>query len=239
LTSAGLGPPDVALASEQHARYCRTLESYGVTLIRLLAAVEYPDSTFIEDTAVVTAKCAVIARPGAPSRSGEIALVEPALRRWFTAVHRIEAPGTLDGGDVCQVGDRFFIGVSERTNEDGACQLAALLAQHGYMSTLIDIRAVPGVLHLKSAMGSLGDNRLTLIDTLADAAEFRGYDIVQLHPKENYAANCLRVNDHVLINAGFPRFESALRELGYAVTALNMSEFRKMDGALTCLSLRF
>lgn len=239
LTSARLGAPDVDLALIQHARYCRALEECGVSVVRLPADDAFPDSTFIEDTAVVTPRCAVIARPGAPSRSGEIAAVESALVRWFPDVLRIEAPGTLDGGDVCRAGDRFFIGISERTNEHGAHQLAALLAGHDYASTLIDIRSVPGVLHLKSGACSLGDNRLAVIDTLTDIAEFAGYEIVRLHGKDHYAANCLRVNDHVVIADGYPRFESALRELGYAVVTVDMSEFRKMDGGPTCLSLRF
>lgn len=239
LTSADLGAPNVSRALEQHARYCAALEQCGLTLVRLAPAEEFPDSTFVEDAAIVTPHCAIMTRPGAPSRSGEVALLEPTLRDWFAACHGIDAPGTLDGGDVCQAGDHFFIGVSERTNENGARQLATLLTRYGYSSTLIDIRAVPGVLHLKSGICSLGDNRLTVIDTMTGIAEFGGYDIIRLHPRENYAANCLRVNDHVLIAAGNPRFESSLRELGYAVVALDTSEFRKMDGALTCLSLRF
>ena len=239
LTSAGLGAPDVSRALEQHAQYCAALEQCGLALIRLPPVAAFPDSTFVEDAAILTPHCAILTRPGAPSRSGEVALVEPTLREWFQACHRIEPPGTLEGGDVCQAGEHFFIGVSERTNENGARQLAALLARYGYTSTLIDIRAVPGVLHLKTGICSLGDNRLTLIDTMAGVTEFGGYDIVRLHPRENYAANCLRINDHVLIAAGHPRFDSALRELGYAVVALDTSEFRKMDGALTCLSLRF
>ena len=239
LTSADLGAPDVARALAQHANYCSALERCGVELVRLPADEAFPDSTFVEDTAVLTPHCAVITRPGAPSRAGETAAIESTLGQWFATSHRIEAPGTLEGGDVCQAGDHFFIGVSERTNPDGARQLAAFLTRHGYTSTLIDIRSVPGVLHLNSGLCSLGDNRLTLIDTLADAAVFGGYEIVRLHPKDHYAANCLRVNDTVLIAAGHPRVESVLRELGYAVVALDTSEFRKMDGALTCLSLRF
>ena len=116
---------------------------------------------------------------------------------------------------------------------------AALLAAHDYTSTLIDVRALPGILHLKTGVSWLGDNRLTLIDTLADLDAFRGYEIVRVHPRENYAANCLRINDHVVIAAGCPRFAAVVRDLGYPAIALDLSEFRKMDGALTCLSLRF
>ena len=240
LTSVDLGAPDVDLARRQHERYCAALERSGLELTRLAATEEYPDSTFVEDTAVVLSdRCAVLTRPGAPSRTGEVELIEPVLRERFATCHRIEAPGTVDGGDVCAVGERFFIGVSERTNEVGARQLAALLAAHGLSSTVIDIRAVPGILHLKTGISWLGGNHITLIDTLADLDAFRGFDVVRVHPRENYAANCTRINDHVLIAAGFPHFESKIGDLGCKVIALDMSEFRKMDGALTCLSIRF
>jgi dimethylargininase len=144
----------------------------------------------------------------------------------------------MDGGDVCQAGNNFFIGISERTNAEGARQLAALLAPYGYSSAVIDIRDVPGILHLKTGISWLGDNRITMIDTLAGLDAFRDFEVVRLHPRENYAANCLRINDYVVISRGFPRFESTVRELGYPVMALEMSEFRKMDGGLSCLSLR-
>ena len=145
----------------------------------------------------------------------------------------------VDGGDVCQADNHFFIGISERTNAEGARQLAAFLAREGFTSAPVDIRGVGGILHLKSGISYLGDNRIVLIDALAGHAAFRGYEIVRIAPEENYAANCLRINDHVIVSAGFPQFESAVRELGYPVIALEMSEFRKMDGALSCLSLRF
>src|ERR1700758_2321636 len=126
LTSADLGAPDIARARAQHATYCDALEQCGVELIRLPADEAFPDSTFVEDTAVLTPECAVVTRPGAPSRGGETAAIEAVLLGWFSTCHRIEEPGTLEGGDVCRAGDHFFIGVSERTNADGAHQLAAL-----------------------------------------------------------------------------------------------------------------
>jgi dimethylargininase len=165
--------------------------------------------------------------------------VEPTLRALFRRVHAIAAPGTVDGGDVCQAGNRFFVGISERTNENGAYQLANIVEREGFASTLVDTRGVPGILHLKSGISYLGANRLTLIDTLADHDEFAHYEMVRVPPHERYAANCLRVNAHVIVAAGHPRFESALRGFGYPVIALDMSEFKKMDGGITCLSLRF
>lgn len=239
LTSVDLGQPDLPKARDQHASYCTALEQCGLELIRLPPDPGFPDSTFVEDTAVLVSGCAILTRPGAPSRAGEVAGIEPALRRAFAQIEAIAEPGTLDGGDVCQAEGRFFIGLSERTNEAGARQLAQILERAGYPSTLVDVRHVPGILHLKSGVSYLGDGRLALIDTLIDREEFQRYEIVRVHPRERYAANCLRVNEHLLIAAGKPQFEAALRELGYSPIALDMSEFRKMDGALSCLSLRF
>jgi dimethylargininase len=239
LSSVDLGIPDVDLARAQHARYCAALEQCGLEVIRLEEDADFPDSTFVEDAAVVVGDGVVLTRPGAPSRTGEVARIEPVLRERFARIDAIVAPGTLDGGDVCQADERFFIGVSERTNEHGARQLAALVARHGFSATLVDIRRVPGILHLKSGMSWLGDGRMALIDTLIDRDEFRGCTLVRVPARERYAANCLRVNGHVLVAAAHPRFESAVRAFGYPVIALDMSEFRKMDGALSCLSLRY
>lgn len=239
LTSAGLGKPDLARALAQHAHYCAALQRCGLELIRLEPQADFPDSTFVEDTAIVTAHGAILTRPGAATRAGEVARIEPALRACFAQVDAIAAPGTVDGGDICQAQDHFFIGVSERTNEEGARQLAALLAQQGFTSAVVDIRGIDGILHLKSGISWLGDGRIALIDALAQHAAFRGYEIVRVAPQESYAANFLRLNDHVIVAAGHPQFESAVRAFGYPVIALDMSEFRKMDGALSCLSLRF
>jgi dimethylargininase len=239
LTSVDLGKPDFAKALEQHARYCEALEQCGLTLTRLPSDGRYPDSTFVEDTAILTSRCAIATRPGAASRMGEVASVAAALPALFSRVHAIVAPGTVDGGDICQADDHFFIGLSERTNIEGARQLAAILAQEGFSSALVDIRGVSGILHLKSGISYLGDNRLVLIDALAGDAAFRGHEIVRIADLESYAANFLRINDSVIVSAGHPRFESTLRGLGYPLIALEMSEFQKMDGALSCLSLRF
>jgi len=239
LTSADLGTPDLAKAIEQHERYCTALEACGLILIRLPPDADFPDSTFVEDTAVVGKDWAILACPGAASRSGEVARIEPLLRETFAHVEAISSPGTVDGGDVCHANGHFFIGVSERTNAEGASQLARLLGSLGHSATAVDLHNVPGMLHLKSGLSYLGDNRLALIDTLADREEFRGFELVRVHPHERYAANCVRINDRILMAAGHPRLESTLTSLGYSVIALEMSEFRKMDGALTCLSLRF
>ena len=161
------------------------------------------------------------------------------LANLYPSLVSLESPGTLDGGDVCEAGDHFFIGISERTNEAGAQQLAGMLASFNYTSSFVDIRGVEGILHLKSGIAYLGDNRLVVIEALASRAEFRGYDLVSVNSAEEYAANCVRVNEQVLVAAGYPMFEGKLRDLGYQTIALEMTEFQKMDGGLSCLSLRF
>jgi dimethylargininase len=239
LTTAGLGPPDYELALKQHEAYCVALAQCGLTVTTLEPDPNYPDSTFVEDTAILTNHCAVLARPGAPSRGGEVASMRSQLTGFFSKLTFIKAPGTLDGGDVCQAGNHFFIGLSERTNEAGAQQLAELLAPFGYTSSSIDIRNIDGLLHLKSGVASLGDNRLAVVETLAGRADFAGLDQLIVNSEETYAANCVRVNHHILVAAGFPAFERTLSELGYQTIALEISEFQKMDGGLSCLSLRF
>lgn len=238
LTAAGLGRPDLSKALEQHANYCAALEQCGVELTRLAADAEHPDSTFVEDTAILTRDCAVLMRPGAPSRAGEVASIANLLPEFYSRIHRIIAPGTVDGGDICQADRHFFIGISERTNLEGARQLAGLLEREGFTSTQVDIRRVPGILHLKSGISYLGERRIVVIDALAGHAAFAGYEVVRIARDEEYAANFLRINDRLIVSAGFPRFESAMRDSGLPVIALDMSEFRKMDGALSCLSLR-
>ena len=242
---AGLGTPHFERALEQHAAYCAALEKCGLTVTRLQPDPNYPDSTFVEDTAILTERfneaatsCAVITRPGAPSRRGEVVDIGPVLDGFYPNLLSIQAPGTLDGGDVCQAGNHFFVGLSKRTNEAGAQQLAELLAPFGYTSSFVDIREIDGLLHLKSGLAYLGDNRLVVTEAPGQVA-FLNYELVRVNSNEEYAANCIRVNDHVLLAAGYQSFAATLRELGCKTIALDMSEFQKMDGGLSCLSLRF
>jgi dimethylargininase len=239
LTTVDLGKPQFAKALDQHQRYCAMLQSCGLELTRLEADASFPDSTFVEDTAILTPNAAILMRPGAASREGEVVGIERALRRVYARFHSIVAPGTVDGGDVCAADGHYFIGISERTNAQGAKQLGAILSQEGFTSSVVDIRSVTGILHLKSGLSHLGDRRLLALPTLAANAAFVGYQIVPVPAQESYAANILRINGHTLISAGFPQVEILLRDLGYATSALEVSEFRKMDGSLTCLSLLF
>jgi dimethylargininase len=239
LTSAGLGKPDVVKALQQHGRYCEVLERCGLQVSVLDADLRYPDSTFVEDTAVLVGSRAIIARPGADSRRGETADIRRVLSRLFTTIDEIVAPGTLDGGDVCEAGNHFFIGLSHRTNEEGASQLSRFLAAEGRTSSSIDIRETPRILHLKSGMSYVPDRCIVAISELSTNAQFRDYDVIEVEPDESYASCCLHVNDRVLLAAGFSRLEASLLRRGLAVETIDLSEFRKMDGGLTCLSLRF
>lgn len=238
LTTAVEGPPDVAVALEQHDAYCRALELCGARLTRLPSDPRHPDATFVEDTAIVTERGAILTRPGAASRAGEVESIREALSSFYPVLDSIAAPGTVDGGDVCEAGDRFFIGVSARTDERGAYQLATILRKLGYRPTLVDIRGTPGLLHLKSGIAWLGEGRLAATEALAGAEPFRELEIVRVVPSEAYAANCVAFGGRVLIAEGYPRFEETTRKLGYDVVPVAMSEFRKMDGGLSCLSLR-
>jgi dimethylargininase len=241
ISAANDGPPDLGLALEQHARYCEALERCGLQVTCLEPDPQYPDGTFVEDTAIVTDRGAMLARPGAPSRTGEIAGIGAELRRFFSELPQILAPGTLDGGDICQVDEHFLIGVSARTNEQGAEQLAAQLRRWNYTASIVDIRSSAGLLHLKTGIAYLGDGvgiegpGVGLLDL--EGAPFR--EAVVVSGEEAYAANCVRINDAVLLAAGYPRMRDSLERRGYKLLILPMSEFRKMDGGLSCLSLRF
>ena len=239
LTRVDLGTPDYNRAFRQHEHYCNVLTECGLSLIHLDADSEFPDSTFVEDTGLLTGRGAVLTRPGADSRLGEVAAVEPVVRQFFPDLRRIDSPGTVDAGDVCEAGNHFFIGLSHRTNEAGAHQLASFLSQLDYTSSLIDIREMGNILHLKSGIAFLGDNCLVAIDELAQRPQFREFEIIRVPPGEEYAANCLSVNGKILVAAGFDLFEKRLVDLGLETVALEMSEFQKMDGGLSCLSLRF
>ncbi len=239
LTTVDLGKPDFETALRQHAAYCRALEGCGVELIALEPDPHFPDSTFVEDPAVLIPGCAILTNPGAASRRGEVEAIRPVLERYFERTLQIQAPGTLDGGDICEAGEHFFIGLSQRTNAEGGRQLADFLAREGYTSSFVPVRGVPDLLHLKSGLVSLGDALIVSIAAFADLPELDGYRVVRVAEEEAYAANCLRVNDAVLIASGFPRLQQALEAQGCRLVALEMSEFQKMDGGLSCLSLRF
>ncbi|HJX90451.1 MAG TPA: arginine deiminase-related protein [Pyrinomonadaceae bacterium] len=239
LTTVNLGTPVYDLALKQHAEYCEALRSCGLRVTSLAVDEQYPDSTFVEDTAILTKRCAIITRPGAETRRGEITSIERELATSFKEIRSIHEPGTLDGGDICEVDEHFFIAISARTNEAGARQFAEILAEFGFTSAVIDVRPVKSILHLKSGLAHLGGKQLVVIDELAECDQLSRYELIRVKPDEAYATNCIRINGSVLIAAGFPSFAETLSAHGYETIAVEMSEFQKMDGGLSCLSLRF
>ena len=238
LTTSGLGAPDYPRALAQHAAYCAALERCGLALTRLPADDRFPDSTFVEDTAVLTSAGAILTRPGSPSRAGEVAEIRGPLSLAYDHFDTIEAPGILDGGDVCEADGHVLIGLSHRTDEEGARQLAAILEKGGFTSATIDVRGA-GILHLKTGLSYAGHGRMIAIDALRRHEALDPFEIVTVEPDEAYAANSILVNGRILVPAGHPRLRAALEALGCEVVALDMSEFQKMDGGLSCLSLRF
>jgi dimethylargininase len=239
LTGSTEGPPDPARALEQHQRYCEALADCDLSLTVLPADPRYPDGCFVEDTALITARGAIIARPGAPSRRGEVDVIAAALRALFPGIARIQAPGTVDAGDVCEADGHFLIGLSARTNEAGARELAGHLVDLGYRSDVIDIRGVRALLHLKTGLAYLGDGRMLATADIPRHPALAAYEFVEVPHEERYCANAIRVNERVLLAAGYPKTRAAIELLGFETVALEMSEFRKLDGGLSCLSLRW
>jgi dimethylargininase len=235
ITSENLGKPDYEMACEQHDGYVGALEKCGLRVTVLDADERHPDSVFIEDTAVVTDRCAIIANPGAASRRGEIRGVEEVLSGFYEGVDHIVSPGTLDGGDVLQVGEHFYVGLTRRTNREGAEQLSEILRRHDFTASFVELRRF---LHLKTGVAYLGGNDLIVAGELAANDQLEGFDKVFVPPEEEYCANCNRLNYHVLVAGGCERTKEKIVERGYEVLELKMFEFRKVDGGLSCLSLR-
>jgi dimethylargininase len=235
LTTAKLGKPDYELVLKQHATYVDALKGIGLKVIELGPQPAYPDAHFVEDTAVVTPQMAVITNPGAASRQGEEKSIAEVLGR-YRELENIQAPGTLDGGDVLMIGKHFFIGISVRTNPEGAEQLGRILEKYG--NTFTTVRVGAG-LHLKSSVNYLGQNRILVTREFKNHEILSNYDKIAVNREEEYAANTLWINDHLLIPSGFPNTRKKLESLNQQIIELDVSEMQKMDGGLTCLSLRF
>ncbi len=239
ITSAPeLGKPDHALALQQHDDYIAALEQCGVDVTVLPADERYPDSCFVEDPAVITSKCAIITNPGAPSRNGEKDEIVGAIKKFFSddQIEYIQAPGTLEGGDVMMVGDHFYVGRSARTNEEGIRQFIAILEKHGLTGSEVKLEEV---LHLKTGVNYLENNNMLVSGEFVTKPEFQKYNRFEIPQEEAYAANCIWVNGTVIVPKGYPAVEKAVREMGYKVLLVDTSEYRKLDGGLSCLSLRF
>jgi dimethylargininase len=239
LTTVELGVPHFDKVLAQYAHYCDALRECGLELTILDPDLRHPDSTFVEDTAILTPHAAILTRPGALTREGEVDAIRPCIQSFFPSTFDIESPGTVDGGDICEAGDHFFIGISHRTNTEGARQLAAHLAALNYTSSTIDIRPMTTILHLKSGIAYIGDDTLVVMEEMAPNPQFQDFSRIPVSAAETYAANCVRVNNRVLLASGFPRLRDELIARGFSPLLLDMSEFQKMDGGLSCLSLRF
>ena len=223
-------------ALEQHDRYVKTLQECGLDIIHLEASEAFPDSTFVEDAAVLTPECAIITAPGAKSRAGEILAIRSILKGFFSCIEQITSPGTLEGGDIMQVGTHYYIGLSSRTNKEGACQLITILEKYGMTGSTIP---VSNFLHLKTGVTWVGNDTLVAARKFTIPADFKKFNIIQVGEDEEGAANCIRVGDRVIVPVGFPKTKKRLCGAGFAVVEADISEFAKIDGGLTCLSLRF
>jgi dimethylargininase len=226
---------DVALARSQHRQYQQALKDLGCHVLSLPAEDELPDAVFVEDVALVLDEVVVMTRPGAATRRPEGASVASAL-----IAHRpllsIEAPGTLEGGDIMRIGRTIYVGQSARTNADGIEQLTRLLADFGYSVQPV---AMNGCLHLKSAVTLVADNTLLVHPGWVDKNDFPGFRIIEIDPDEPHAANTLRVGESVIYPSCFPRTQERLTRAGIAITNVDVSELQKAEGAVTCCSLLF
>ncbi len=235
-SSPELGAPDYDRALRQHDAYIAALEAAGLRVEVLPADEAHPDSCFVEDVAVCADSFAMVTRPGAPSRRDEPRGIAETLSRHFAEIGTVEAPGTLEGGDVLRVDGTFFIGLSARTNGAGADALARALEKRGFRAVMVPVR---DFLHLKTGTTYLGDGKLLVTGEFEKTAAFERFERVVVPAEEAYAVNCLRLNDAVVVPAGYPKTLAAIRAFGCRAIEVDTSEYRKIDGGLTCLSLRF
>ncbi len=236
ITTANLGVPLYSKAIEQHNNYIEILGKCGLNVTILEADSSYPDSVFVEDTALCTPNCVIITNPGAISRNGEIISMKNALEKFYENIEAIISPGTLDAGDVMMVGNHFYIGISERTNENGAGQLIKILRKFGMDGTKLFLK---DVLHLKTGVSYLENNNLLISGEFLENNLFDKFNKIVVNENESYAANSLWINGKVLVPKGFIETKAKIEENGYDVIEVDVSEFQKLDGGLSCLSLRF
>lgn len=239
ITSAPeLGKPDYELALKQHDDYIKALESCGVNVTVVEALEEYPDSCFVEDTAVLTPRCAIISNPGADTRRGESSLMIDTIKKFYTEeqIEYIKSPGTMEGGDVMMVGNHFYIGLSARTNEEGCRQFKEALEKHGHTCSVVPLEKV---LHLKTGVNFIENNNMLVSGEFIEKEDFKSFNKLIVPESEAYGANCIWVNGTVIVPLGYPVVEKSVREAGYNVIVTDTSEYRKLDGGLSCLSLRF
>lgn len=238
ITSADLGKPVYENALKQHAAYIEALKSCGVVVTVMDADPNYPDSCFVEDAAVLAERVAIITNPGALTRKGEEKRVEAVLRGFYRddQIEHITAPGTLEGGDVMRVGDHFYVGLSARTNAEGARQFIQILEKHGYTGAEVEMSEM---LHLKTGLAYLEDGFLLTAGEFVTHPAFADFKRIVIDMADAYSANCIWVNGTVLVPAGYPATKTKIEAAGLKTLEVDTSEFRKLDGGLSCLSLRF
>jgi dimethylargininase len=236
LTSTSLEKPDYQKALEQHSKYTMTLRQSGLEVKVLPENDLFPDSVFIEDVALCTPDFAVITNPGADSRRGEILGIREALKEFYNIIEEISFPGTLEAGDVMMADNQYFIDISKRTNIEGADQLIKILEKHKMTGSKVYLQKM---LHLKSGVSYLDNNNMLVCGEFINNKLFEGYNRIEIDEDESYAANSLWINGRILVPEGFPLTRNKIEKAGYKTIALDVSEFRKVDGGLSCLSLRF
>ena len=224
---------DYPRAVQQHDQYQQLLRSLGATVITLPSDDECPDCCFLEDTALVLDEIAVITRPGSETRRREVDGVAPTILKYRNAV-RIDAPGTVEAGDVLRMGRKLFVGLSTRTNQQGIETLQTALKAYGY-----EVIAIPmkGALHLKSVCTALDDHTVLADPRHFDATEFSEYTLIEVPSEESMAANVLRINGTICIHAGFHQTAALLRARGFDIRTIDISEFLKAEAGLTCMSI--
>ena len=234
----GEGKPDYETAAAQHDKYVETLESLGLEVLNLEADERYPDSCFVEDPAVVMPECAIITNPATDSRNGEKFEIIDAIKKYYTddQIFHIEAPGTMEGGDVMLVDKHFYVGQSDRTNKEGFEQFKAIVEKFGYEATAVHVTEG---LHLKDFVIYLENGNMLVTPTMDKQPAFEQYNRFVVESDELYAINSMNINGTVIVPEGFPKTLKAIQDLGYPTVVLNNSEFSKIDGSLTCLSMRF
>jgi dimethylargininase len=238
LRAVDTGAPDLAVMRAHHVDYVVALKSTGATVVELPADEAYPDSLFVEDTALCLQEGAVVMRPGAPSRLGEAAEMAPHLRALYGDVREVTgAANYIEAGDILTTETEILVGRSARTNAGGVAELTRLVADWGY--SVREVFTPPGVLHFKTDCSLLDDTTILATERLDASGCFTGYKVIHTAPGEEASANAIRFNDLVLFPAGFPRTRDALLAAGYNVREIGNSECAKLDGGMSCLSLRF
>ena len=230
---ANVGKIDVALAKRQHVEYCAALQKLGLELIWIKGANTLPDSCFVEDTALIFGVKAVICNMSIKSRVKEVVEVAKVLEE-LKETYYIKPPATIDGGDVLKIEDRVFVGLSTRTNLHAIQQLRKILENSNL--EIVPVK-VHNILHLKSACTYLGNNYVILSKGHFDTDILRDFRKIMVPRGEEYAADCLAINGTILMAKGYPKTKKLIEKEGFFVKELEVSEFRKGDGALTCLSI--